>query len=112
LNPRINREPFYSEKPEALDMTIVDFDGVLYHLSTPTSKTDIQISFKWRCFPELINYGANDILQREYGSMLVTPPQQGFDVTLNVDLTSLPQEAGMDKLNHSCMCRHCALTVF
>ncbi|KAH8556061.1 actin-related protein 2/3 complex subunit 2 [Umbelopsis sp. PMI_123] len=84
---------FESEKPEALDMTIVDFDGVLYHLSTPTSKTNIQISFRWRCFPELANYGANDILQREYGNMLVTPPQQGFDVTLNVDLTSLPQDA-------------------
>jgi actin related protein 2/3 complex subunit 2 len=77
-------------------MTIVDFDGVLYHLSTPTSKTNIQISFRWRCFPELANYGANDILQREYGNMLVTPPQQGFDVTLNVDLTSLPQDAGMN----------------
>jgi len=40
----------------------------------------------------LINYGANDVLQREYGSMLVTPPQQGFDATLAVDLTALPQE--------------------
>lgn len=83
---------FESEKPESLDMTIVDFDGVLYHLSTPESKTKIQVSFKWGCFPELINYGANDILQREYSDMLVSPPQDGYDATLALDLESLPQD--------------------
>lgn len=75
-------------------MTIVDFDGVLYHLSTPESKTKIQVSFKWGCFPELINYGANDILQREYSDMLVSPPQDGYDATLALDLESLPQDKG------------------
>ncbi|CAM0142342.1 unnamed protein product [Umbelopsis sp. WA50703] len=83
---------FESEKPESLDMTIVDFDGVLYHMSTPESKTKIQISFRWGCFPELINYGAKEILQREYSDLLVTPPQDGFDATLAVDLESLPQD--------------------
>jgi actin related protein 2/3 complex subunit 2 len=31
-------QPIVNLEPTALDMTVVDFDGVAYHLSTPESK--------------------------------------------------------------------------
>ncbi|TPX38350.1 hypothetical protein SmJEL517_g00178 [Synchytrium microbalum] len=73
-------------------MTISDFDGASYRLSTPDSKTTLVLSMAWKCYSELAAYGANDIIQREYGSY-VTQPESGYDVSLRFDLTRL----GSDK---------------
>ncbi|CAB4399796.1 unnamed protein product [Rhizophagus irregularis] len=35
-------QPIVNLEPTALDMTVVDFDGVAYHLSTPESKCKSQ----------------------------------------------------------------------
>jgi len=83
-------EYFSSEKPEAVEMIVVDFDGVSYHLSNPIVngkpvKTRILLSLKWTCFSELVNYGAQDILAREYGSYVVDV-EPGYDFTLEFDL--------------------------
>lgn len=82
---------FLAEKPEALEMTIVDFDGVSYRLTTPVTKSKILLSMSWQCYPELVKYGAEDILKREYADYLTTP-EAGFDVSLEFDLQNLPAE--------------------
>ncbi|KAI9270397.1 Arp2/3 complex, 34 kd subunit p34-Arc-domain-containing protein, partial [Phascolomyces articulosus] len=79
-------------KRESMDMTIVDFDGVTYYISTPETKSVLHISLQWSCFPELVNYGAKEILQREYGSYLAAQPEQGYDLTLVIDLDSVPDD--------------------
>lgn len=79
-------------------MTVADFDGVTYHISTPESKTVIQISLGWACANELFGYGAKEILKREYGSLLLDTAEQGYDITLSVDLEQVPQEAGKQKI--------------
>lgn len=76
-------------------MTVVDFDGLTYHVSTPESKTVVHISLQWACFPELASYGAKDILQREYGEYLAASPAQGYDVTLVIDVEKVPQDEGV-----------------
>lgn len=70
-----------------------DFDGVLYHISTPETKTQILISVQIRCFKDLVKYGAEQVLQREYGSY-ITATEAGYDFSVLIDLESLPAEKG------------------
>ncbi|KAF2863448.1 P34-Arc-domain-containing protein [Piedraia hortae CBS 480.64] len=79
--------------PSSIDQIVSDFDNVTYHISTPNSKTQIVISMRIKCFPELVKYGANDVLQREYGPWIVTPPESGYDFSVSIDLTQLPSSA-------------------
>ena len=79
--------------PTSIDQVVSDFDGVTFHISTPESKSKIQISIALRCFNELVKYGAQQVLEREYGPFIVAP-EQGYDFSVAVDLDGLPQEQG------------------
>ena len=68
-----------------------DFDGVTFHLSTPESKTKILISINVKCFRELIQYGAQQVLEREYGPYIVSA-EPGYDFSVQLDLENLPAE--------------------
>ena len=70
-----------------------DFDGVTFHISTPESKNKIRISMGIKCFKDLLQYGADQQLQKEYGSY-ITDIEPGYDFTLLVDLDNLPPSAG------------------
>ena len=72
-----------------IDQTVSDFDGVTFHISTPESKTQILLSIQIRCFRELVQYGAEQVLQREYGDF-VTATEPGYDFSVLIDLTTLP----------------------
>lgn len=60
-------------------------------MSTPESKTQILISINVKCFPELVQYGAQQVLEREYGSYIVAP-EPGYDFSVLIDLENLPAE--------------------
>lgn len=75
-------------------MTVADFDGVTYHISTPESKSVIHISLGWACTGELFSHGAKEVLKREYGDLLLDTPEQGYDVTLSIDLETISKEPG------------------
>jgi len=79
-------------KREALDITIADFDGVQFHISTPdaNNKNLIQVSMQWRCFSELVKHGASVDLKRYYGPFLQTKAEENYDVTLLIDLANVP----------------------
>lgn len=77
----------------SIDQVVSDFDGVTYHLSTPESKTKILISINVRCFKELVQYGAQDVLEREYGPYIVAP-ETGYDFSIQIDLENLPADQG------------------
>ena len=76
-------------------MQFVDFDGVRFHLSTPERKTTLLLSMSIKCWDELVQYGVNSVLQREYGSRLKAQPEPEYNVSLEVDLESFPPEGGM-----------------
>ncbi|GAA5944824.1 hypothetical protein JCM3775_007319 [Rhodotorula graminis] len=81
-------------RPTSLDQSFVDFDSVRYHLSTPERKTQLVLSMDVPCWQELKQYGALDVLEREYGSRLLPEGQteDGFSLTLVVDLDQGPPE--------------------
>ena len=73
---------------------IPDFDGVVYHVSTPEAKSRILVSLSIKCFADLIKHGAREVLEREYGSYIVQP-ENGYDFSLEIDLEKLPAEQGV-----------------
>jgi len=94
------------KKPETVDITVADFDGVLYHISSVDGqRTKIRVSIALKFYNELQQYGADELLKREYGSLLTTP-EDGYNVTLLFDLENIPaqyeelvEKAGLLKRN-------------
>ncbi|KAJ1307999.1 hypothetical protein OPQ81_002072 [Rhizoctonia solani] len=84
-------------KPSGIDVGFVDYDGVRFHVSTPEKKTELLVSISIRCWEELVQYGANDVLQREYGPY-ITEPEQGYNFSLKFDLENVPA-AGEERDN-------------
>ena len=83
-----NRPPQVS-----VDQVVSDFDGVTFHLSTPESKSKILISISVKCFKELLQYGAQQVLEREYGPYIVSS-EAGYDFSIQIDLSDLPTDQG------------------
>lgn len=75
--------------PSSIDQVVSDFDGVTFHISTPTTKTQILVSLNIKCYKELVSYGAEQVLQREYGNY-ITSPEPGYDFSILIDLENLP----------------------
>ena len=92
-----------STPPVSIDQIVSDFDNVTFHISTPNSKTQILISMYIKCFNDLVKYGANELLQREYGPYIVDT-EQGYNFSLLIDLDNLPEtveerDALVDKIS-------------
>lgn len=51
----------------------------------------IVISLAVKCYKELVHYGAEAVLAREYGPYIIEP-EQGYDFSVQVDLQNLPTE--------------------
>ncbi|KAI9229889.1 MAG: Arp2/3 complex, 34 kd subunit p34-Arc-domain-containing protein [Piptocephalis tieghemiana] len=83
---------FSSEKQELVDVTLVDFDGITYHVHTPDTNnlSNLLVSMRLRCFSELQKYGADDLLRAEFGDSLQAKPEDGWDLTLAFDLSTSP----------------------
>ncbi|KAK4131741.1 P34-Arc-domain-containing protein [Trichocladium antarcticum] len=75
--------------PVSIDQTVSDFDGVTFHISTPETRTQIMVSLQIRCYQDLVRYGAEEVLNREYGPYVVAP-EPGYDFSILVDLENLP----------------------
>ena len=84
----------YSAPPISIDQIVSDFDGVTFHISTPESKSQIRISMAIRCFKDLLQYGAQQELERVYGKYIVQP-EPGYDFSITIDLDALPQSPGL-----------------
>jgi actin related protein 2/3 complex, subunit 2 len=85
-------ERFSGAPPTSIDQIVSDFDGVTFHISTPTTKSQIVVSLSIKCYRELLQYGAEAVLQREYGNY-ITSPEAGYDFSILVDLENLPESA-------------------
>ena len=82
-----------SPPPVNIDQTVSDFDGVTFHISTPESKTKIVVSIQMKCYDELLRYGAQQVLEREYGPYVIAP-ENGYNFSVQTDLESLPEDKG------------------
>lgn len=98
--------------PEHLDLTVADFDGVLYHIGNPDGdKTKIRVSILLKFFKDLQQHGADSLLEREYGSYMVTP-ESGYSVSLLYDLTKLPADSNELIKKAGLLKRNCFASVF
>lgn len=82
-------EKFSGAPPTNIDQVVSDFDGVTFHISTPSGKTQILVSLAIKCYKELVSYGAEQVLQREYGDYICSI-EPGYDFSIMVDLENLP----------------------
>ncbi len=56
------RQHTHSAKPESIDITVADFDGVLFHISNPDGdKGKIRISASLKFFGDLQQHGAEGV---------------------------------------------------
>jgi actin related protein 2/3 complex subunit 2 len=76
------------QRATTLDQSFVDFDSVRYHLSTPTRKSHLLLSMDVPCWAQLAQYGARQVLEREYAHRLVaeSETEPGYSVSLEIDL--------------------------
>ncbi|XP_077978301.1 actin-related protein 2/3 complex subunit 2-like [Glandiceps talaboti] len=99
-------------KPDSIDITIADFDGVLYHISNPDGdKNKVMISISLKFYKDLQKHGADELLKREYGSYM-TSPESGFDVSLLYDLENVPSNKEEVIKKAGLLKRNCFASVF
>ncbi|EPZ32860.1 P34-Arc-domain-containing protein [Rozella allomycis CSF55] len=77
---------FLSEKQESIDLRCADFDGVIYHVSTPNSKSELVVSISMKGFCQLEKYGSQEFLQKEYQGFIMDKPETGYDLSLCFNL--------------------------
>lgn len=73
----------------------MDYDNVRFHLSTQERKTVLLLSMNIRCWGELVQYGALEVLQREYGALLSNETEPDYNVSLQIDLEQVPVDQGL-----------------
>jgi len=84
IKQRIN-----SPKREAVDITLADFDGVTFHVTTnPDQRNLVTVSISWRCISELRAHGSDARIKAVYGPLVVNP-ESGYDYSLQFDLDKL-----------------------
>merc|ERR1712225_84897 len=83
------RQRVQSDKREAVDITLADFDGVQYHIATnATQRNLVTVSISWPCISQMKQFGTDAKVQSFYGP-LVTSAENGYDYTLQFDLDNL-----------------------
>jgi len=72
---------------------IADFDGVTIALGTsdPNARHIITVSLSMKGYDELKKQGVDEVLKRIYGA-IVTSPETGYNVSLQIDLTKKPAD--------------------
>ncbi|XP_039261807.1 actin-related protein 2/3 complex subunit 2-like isoform X2 [Styela clava] len=99
-------------KPESIDSTIADFDGVLYHISNPNGdKSKVMVSISLKFYKDLENHGAKELLDRVYGCYL-TSPESGHSVSLLYDLSNIPKDHAKIVADAASLKRNCFASVF
>lgn len=102
-----------NNKADSIELTVADFDGVLYHISNLNGdKSKIRVSISLKFYKELQQHGADDLLKREYGDYLMKPPEEGYNVTLLYDLKTLPADKSALIQKASLLKRNCFASVF
>ncbi|MGH0118366.1 UNVERIFIED_CONTAM: hypothetical protein FKN15_047771 [Acipenser sinensis] len=99
-------------KPDTVEVTFADFDGVLYHISNPNGeKSKVMVSISLKFYKELQDHGADELLKRVYGNFMVSP-ETGYNVSLLYDLDNIP--ANKEDVIHQAgiLKRNCFASVF
>uniref|UniRef100_H2YIB0 Arp2/3 complex 34 kDa subunit n=1 Tax=Ciona savignyi TaxID=51511 RepID=H2YIB0_CIOSA len=100
-------------KQDSIEITIADFDGVVYHFSNVNGdKSKVQLSIGLKFYKDLQQHGADELLKREYSDYYQPTPEDGFNVTLLYDLTNPPQDYKPVAKKAALLKRNCFASVF
>merc|ERR1712183_359579 len=100
------------EKPSGIDIKVSDFDGCLYHVgNVDGDKTKVIISIALNFYDELKKHGADELIQKTYGALL-TSPEDGFNISLLIDLENLPTDKEALVKSVGLIKRNCFASVF
>jgi len=81
------------QKLEPLSVNLADFDGVLYHISTPNNdRSKVVVSIALKFYKELQSHGTDELLGAVYGDLLQLPSEDGYDVSVKIDLNNIPDD--------------------
>lgn len=106
------RQRFEEEKPSSLDIKVSDFDGALYHVGNPDgNKNKIIISISLNFYDELQKHGADELIKRVYGD-LITTPEEGYNISLLLDLENRPSNQDEVIKQIGLLKRNCFASVF
>ena len=76
-----------------LELKCMDFDACTFHMSVPREEpTKVICSIASPCYGELVGYGGNEVLAEEYGDALQDTPEDGFDMTVVLDISEMDEE--------------------
>lgn len=99
-------------KFDSVEAVIADFDAVTFHLFTDANQKNLlNISISIKCFSVLRQFGVDEILKKQYGNFLISP-EQGYDVTLQIDCANPPQDRAGFARNIALFKRHCFAAPF
>lgn len=99
-------------RPDIVDISIADFDGVQYHISNPDQdRTKLRVSISLKFYKELQEHGADELIKREYGPYL-TAAEKGYNVSLLFDLEKLPANHEELVKKVALLKRNCFASVF
>ncbi|KAN0064760.1 Arp complex subunit [Thecaphora frezii] len=88
-------------RPSSVDQTFTDFDGVAYHIES-SKAGPLTLSMDIKCWQDLVNAGANHVLQREYAQWIRPSTEPEYNVTLEFDYAQIPPPGPeRDALIHS-----------
>lgn len=104
---------FSAAKPESVNVTAVDFDGVRYQISNPdvSNKSVILLSAKMRMYEDLVEFGVDEELKNVYGDF-VTTAEDGWNVSLKFDLATMTGDKDEIALRASYLKRNCFAAAF
>ncbi|XP_060568695.1 actin-related protein 2/3 complex subunit 2-like [Ruditapes philippinarum] len=98
-------------KPDTVDVTVADFDGVLFHLSNPNDKNKILVSISMHFYKDLQEHGADELIKKIYSDML-TNTEDGYNVSLLFDLENIPSDWEERVEKAGLLKRNCFASVF
>jgi len=92
LLERFNSPETAAGKFETINITLADFDGVLFQIASGESAANLlTISISIKCWGELQKWGVDSIMSEHYGSYAV-PPVAGYSYSMCLDLAKPPAD--------------------
>lgn len=99
-------------KPETVDITVADFDGVLFHISNPNGdKNKLRVSISLHFYKDLQQHGADELIKKEYAEIL-TDPEDGYNVSVLFNLENIPSNHEELVKKAGLLKRNCFASVF
>jgi len=88
-----------------VDILVSDFDGAKIHISSEGKEGEevAVVSLQWAIWASLNGHGREIAMKQYYGQFLAPTPESGYDVTLKITLSKIPEEKRESFPNHISM---------